>query len=127
MVDGMSLPLGTTSQTYRLFEQAMEERKQVVCRYGGFVREVWPAVLGWKNGAEKALTFQFAGGSSSRLPPGGEWRCLVLANVTDVTLSDGPWRTGRSHQTSQVCVDDVDLDVNPDSPFNPRRTLSWQR
>ena len=50
-----------------------------------------------------------------------------LHHVQSVTLREGPWRSGNSHQEFQVCVDDVDLDVNPDSPFHPRRKLSWQR
>jgi len=111
------------SDVYALFEQAMRERLQIVCTYRGHRREICPIVLGFKDGAEKALTFQFAGGSSSRLPAGGEWRCLALAEVTDVTLRPGPWHTGSSHQASQTCMTEVDLDVNPESPFNPRRRL----
>ena len=40
-----------------------------------------------------------------------------------VCLYDGYPRAGSSHRTSQTCVRDVDLDVNPGSPFDPRRKL----
>jgi NAD(P)-dependent dehydrogenase (short-subunit alcohol dehydrogenase family) len=50
--------------TYRLFERAMRERKQIVCTYEGYVREVCPHILGHTEGQEKALTYQF--GSESR-------------------------------------------------------------
>jgi hypothetical protein len=40
-----------------------------------------------------------------------------------VHLRDGPWRGGDRHTRPQGCVEDVDLDVNPTSPYNPRRRL----
>ena len=49
------------SAIYQVFHQAMAERKQVVCTYQGFRRELCPVILGHSDGAEKALTFQFAG------------------------------------------------------------------
>lgn len=111
------------SRTYELFRHAMAERRQIVCRYGGRRRELCPVVLGLTDGEETALTFQFGGDSTSRLPPGGEWRCLRLAKVSDVVLREGPWRAGSSHRRPQGCVREVDLDVNPDSPYRPPRRL----
>jgi hypothetical protein len=99
------------SPTYRLFRLAILGHMQVTCTYDGRYRELCPHVLGHKDGDEKALTFQFAGDSVSGLPPGGEWRCLSLAQVRDAQLRAGPWRTGFRHSTTQVCVDVVDLDV----------------
>jgi hypothetical protein len=109
------------STTYALFERAMRERKQVHCRYGGHRRALCPIILGYSRGEEKALTYQVGGGSGSGLPPGGEWRCLRLAKVSEARLHDGPWRAGSSHTQPQGCVEDVDLDVNPASPYDPRR------
>jgi hypothetical protein len=109
---------------YRLFAEAMAERKQILCTYDGHRRELCPIILGHSQGQEKALTFQFGGESSKGLPPGGEWKCLFLAKVSDVQLRDGPWRAGDRHQQRQTCVEIVDLDVNPASPYNPKRRLS---
>jgi hypothetical protein len=99
------------SPTYRLFREAILSHMQVTCTYAQRYRELCPHVLGHKDGDEKALTFQFAGDSVSGLPPGGEWRCLFLADVRDAQLRAGPWRTGFRHSATQVCVDVVDLDV----------------
>jgi len=112
-----------SSATYRLFEQAMREKKQIVCVYGSYSRELCPIILGHTQGQEKALTFQFGGSSKSGLPPGGEWRCLLLSEVSAVELRDGLWRAGSSHINEQTCVEDVDLDVNPASPYGPKRRL----
>jgi hypothetical protein len=109
------------SPTYRLFEQAIRERKQILCLYGGFRRELCPVILGHKSGQERALAYQIGGGSGSGLPAGGNWKCLFLSKVSDAHLRDGPWRTGSSHNRPQGCVDEVDLDVNPSSPYNPKR------
>jgi hypothetical protein len=111
------------SPTYELFALAMAERKQVLCTYDGYRRELCPIVLGHKAGKEVALTYQFAGGSRTRLPTRGQWRCLELAKVRDIQLRDGPWHAGASHERPQTCVDIVDLDVNPASPYNPHRRL----
>jgi len=100
------------SAAYGLFRQAILARKQVTCTYRGRYREVCPHILGHTKCEEKALTFQFAGESNSKLPPGGEWRCLVLAEVENIRLRDGPWHTGRSHRKTQSCVELVDIDVN---------------
>jgi hypothetical protein len=69
-------------------------------------------VLGHTDGQEKALTYQFAGKSSSGLPPNGEWRCFSLADVENARVREGAWHTGSSHMTTQVCVEVVDVDVN---------------
>lgn len=110
------------SATYGLFEQAMRERRPLVCMYDGHPRAICPIILGHSDGGEKALTWQF-GGSGSRGPVHGQWRCLELAKVTHAEFNDGRWQSGDSHKTSQTCVKDVDLDINPSSPFNPRRRL----
>ena len=113
-----------SSDAYNLFEQAMRKKKQIFCVYRGYPRELCPIILGHTHGQEKALTYQTGGGSRSGLPPGGEWRCLFLSEVSDVRLRVGPWRTGPSHIQEQKCVQDVDLDVNPLSPYEPKRALN---
>jgi hypothetical protein len=115
------------SSTYVLFAQAMAERKQIHCQYDGYRRELCPIVLGHSNGQEVALVYQFAGASRSGLPPGGQWKCLRLSKTDDVRLRTGPWHAGSSHRRAQACVEDVDLDVNPSSPYNPRRLLATLR
>jgi len=109
------------SQTYELFARAIRERRQIHCHYDGFPRALCPTVLGHRTGAEKVLAFQVGGQSSKGLKPEGEWKCLDLAKVKEARLEEGPWRSGSSHAQPQSCVDDVDLDVNPTSPYRPRR------
>ena len=111
------------SSAYKLFEEAMTLRKQTLCTYHGRLRELCPIILGHSQGREKALTYQFGGQSSKGLPPGGQWRCLWLSEVSNVRLRDGPWHAGDSHSQPQGCVEIVDLDVNPASPYNPKRRL----
>jgi hypothetical protein len=101
-----------TSATYRLFRKAILEEKQVACDYQGYYRELCPHIIGHTDGEEKVLAFQFAGETSTTLPPDGEWRCLYLSKVSNVVLRKGPWHAGSEHRRSQTCVEAIDLDIN---------------
>ena len=118
---------GPRSRTYEMFEEAMIDGKQIVCTYEGYPRELCPIILGHSRDQEKALVYQFGGRSRSRLPSGGQWKCLWLSKITDVQLRDGPWISGGRHSQKQTCVEVVDLDVNPDSPYGPKRDLQRLR
>ncbi len=111
------------SATYQLIEKAMVERKQVLCFYEGLARELCPSILGHTKGQERTFAYQFAGDASEGLPPGGDWKCLRLHKMREVKLRSGPWHTGSSHKSRQTCIENVDLDVNPQSPYHPRRRL----
>ena len=111
------------SSIYRQFSQAMAARKQILCEYDGYSRELCAIIIGHSKGEEKALTFQFGGQSKSGLPPQGEWRCLWLSKVRHVRLRDGPWQAGVRHTLPQGGVENVDVDVNPFSPYHPKRQL----
>ena len=112
-----------TSRVYERFVQAIADRKQVFCTYEGLPRELCPHILGHTKGEEVALTFQFGGQSKSGLPPGGEWRCFSLSKVRNVRLREGSLACRFQAQRPQPCVEVVDVDVNPSSPYRPRRKL----
>jgi hypothetical protein len=98
------------SATYTLCRNAILGEQQVVCRYDGRLRELCPHIIGTnKRGEEVVLAWQFGGESSGPLP---QWRCLKLDNVSDASPRSGRWHEGRSHQTTQTCVSDIDLDIN---------------
>jgi hypothetical protein len=98
------------SATYAVFRNAILGEQQIVCLYDGRVRELCPHVIGAnRRGEEVVLAWQFGGESSGPLP---QWRCLKLDNVSDARPRPGRWHEGRSHQTTQTCVSDIDLDIN---------------
>ena len=99
------------TDTYGLIRAAMLARRQVVATYKGHRRELCPHVLGTKEGRRQALFFQFGGGSSSALPPGGEWRCIPVDGLKDVVVRDGPWHTGVGHQYPETCLDTIDVEA----------------
>ena len=108
------------SATYELFLRAMREKKQIACVYQGHRRELCPILLGRTGLDEKSLVYQFAGDTSDgRIKPGGDWKCLKLAEVRDPVLRDGAWHAGDSHSAAQVCMKMVEYDVNPLSPYDP--------
>jgi len=97
--------------TYALVRRAIMERRQVQATYDGHQRRMCPHVLGTANGRPRALFFQFAGGSGGGLPPGGDWRCLLLDGLTGTSIHEGPWHT-RAHSEPQHCVDEIDLEID---------------
>ena len=100
------------SANYTIIRGAMERRQQIVCVYQGHQREICPHCIGAsKDGGEQMLGYQFAGGSSKGLPPGGEWRCLDVGQLRDVRARDGEWHTGDSHLAPQSCVKQVDFEI----------------
>jgi len=105
------------SATYDTIRQAMLLGKPVSLTYNSLYREVCVHALGLnKYGREQALTYQYAGDSTKGLPPGGEWRCIALANAFDARIIEGPWHTRNDHEETQTCVAQVDLElwVGPD-------------
>jgi predicted nucleic acid-binding protein len=112
---------GGHSSTFRLFHEAILNRKQITCMYQGFEREICPHILGHTDGVESALAFQFGGTSSRGLPRKGEWRCLRLAEAKNARMRDGDWYSGAGHQRTQRCVEAVYIDVNEAVPDQPGR------
>ncbi len=98
------------SDNFERFRHAILKKKQVICTYQSHVREVCPHVLGYKDGKEKVLTFQFAGTSKTGLPSLGEWRCFEVAQVGDLQMRDGAWKTAE-HRERQTCIDQVVIEV----------------
>jgi hypothetical protein len=97
--------------TYALVRRAIAEKLQVHATYSGHRRRMCPHVIGGRGGEPRALFFQFAGGSGRGLDPGGDWRCLPLAGLAEVSLHGGSWHT-RAHSEPQSCIEDVDLRVD---------------
>lgn len=100
------------SENYRIIRAAMEARQQIVCEYQGYERLLCPHCIGYgKNGGEQMLAFQFAGGSSKGLPPGGQWRCMDVRQMRSVQAREGEWHTGPRHLAPQTCVKEIDLEI----------------
>jgi hypothetical protein len=99
--------------TYDLIRKALIDRNQVICFYQGFYRECCPHCIGTKRGRSHVLMFQFAGQSSRGLPLGGNWRCMDIDDLSQVTVQSGPWYTDPRHSRPQTCIDIVDVEVGP--------------
>lgn len=103
-----------SSTVYNQIRDAILKKQHVIATYNGFRRSMCPHTLGWKNGKEQALFYQFAGGSSTGLSPKGSpnnWRCIPLAGLQDVEVEDGEWFTAPNHSRPQTCVGKVDVEV----------------
>ena len=90
-----------------LLIDAIENKRCISAVYGGYQRELCPHLLGTKAGVDHCLFFQFGGRSSKGLPPGGEWRCIPLAGLSNVTADDETWHTGSNFSKTDKCVDRI--------------------
>jgi hypothetical protein len=98
--------------SYQVLRDAIVNKRQVTCTYRGLAREICPHVIGTgKDGHEMVLSYQFGGRSSSGLPSGGEWRCMRVDEMSQVSSRAGPWHTGDNHSRPQTCVKDIDVEV----------------
>ncbi len=62
-------------------------------------------ITGSKDGVRHVLSFQFAGDSSQGLPPGGQWKCMEVDGLSNVSPREGLWFTGpRETGNPQPCV-----------------------
>lgn len=96
---------------FDIIRDAILEKKQVTGYYRGHYREMCPHVLGTKNGRAQALFYQFGGSSSSGLPADGEWRCIPLGGLSEVSSQAGAWYTSTGHTQPQTCVDAIEVEV----------------
>jgi len=90
---------------------AIQNKLIVTATYQGKLRIMCPHVIGDKDGTLNALFFQFAGESKSGLPPGGQWRCVHVDELSDVSIAPGEWHTGPDHTRPQTCVDEIIAEV----------------
>jgi len=100
-----------TYSLYNLMAGAILTRRQVCCTYRGAPYEVCPIMLGRKNGAAYVLTWQFAGMDEEGDFVRGRWQSLLLDELADVRLHDGPWYPGDRQTRPKSVFDDVDLDA----------------
>lgn len=102
------------ASNYDLIRTAIQNKQQVFATFGGHVRELCPHVIGTKNGRPQALFYQFGGSSSSgSIAPGspGNWRCLPIDGLSNVSVRAGQWHSGSNHSRPQTCVDIVDAEI----------------
>lgn len=95
---------------HALLREAIAEKRCVEAVFGGYRRGLCQHVLGTKDGELRVLCFQYAGGSSRGLPAGGDWRCLSLSGLSQVSTVGGSWRT-KPHSEPQHCIGEVEIEA----------------
>lgn len=100
--------------TYEIIRQAILDKDQILATYDGHKREMCPHVIGRKHGRAQALFYQFGGSSNSGIGPAGSpgnWRCIPIDQLTDVSSRKGEWFTASNHSRRQSCVGAIDVEV----------------
>lgn len=104
------------SSTFEAVRTAIRKKQTVTGRYNGHRRVMCPHVVGWNRGGdEQALFYQYGGSSSTGLSSPGSpnnWRCIPLARLFGIEVSDGDWHTAPNHSRPQTCVATIDTEVD---------------
>jgi hypothetical protein len=98
---------------FTLIKRAIKDKVQIHAKYNGHHRLMCPHLIGTKNGISHALFLQFGGGSESRLSPNPteNWRCIPVAELTEVAYFAGPFHTASNYSLHQSCVDKIDAQI----------------
>ena len=99
---------------YEAVKFAIGNKRIIRATYHGRERVMCPHVVGTKNGRSQALFYQFEGESTSGLDPDGSrgnWRCMLLDDLSDVSVEEGDWHTAPNHSREQTCVDEIDVEI----------------
>jgi hypothetical protein len=119
----MASPSPATGQSavevLRLIRTAILERHALRVIYDGLERVLCPQILGRnKNGQARILCLQVGGQSESGLrhqDGQGDWRCLALDKVSGVERVVATWQTGGDSVRRPNCIDQIELEVSPES------------
>ena len=99
--------------TYSALRDAILKKRQVIANYKCYRREMCPHAIGTKKGRAHVLCYQFGGEGSRGLTPGGEWRCLEVDELENVSVREGPWHTSPNYSSwTQSCIDRVDVELH---------------
>jgi hypothetical protein len=98
--------------TYDLIRQAVLDRCSLTATYQRRVRHFSPHAIGRSNdGQINVMGYQYAGETSTVLPPGGEWRCFEFRLLSDVRRNGDSWHTREDHSRPNTCVTQIDAQV----------------
>lgn len=104
-----------SSENYKIVKSAIQNKKSIEAMYLDKLRLLSPHTLGYTDGHEQALFYQFGGESNSRtIVPGSahreNWRCLRLDKLIIHRIID-EWHTSNDHSRPQNSVKIVDIEV----------------
>ena len=103
-----------STNSYQLLLTALNMRTSCYALYDNHPRYFCPHVIGYKDGVEQVLCWQYAGTSSKPLPAEGMWKCLTISKMVGLTTTDQAWHPGQPGKTGvpTPCVDQVEAIIN---------------
>lgn len=100
---------------YTIIRNAILKKQQIFADYQGYKREFCPHAIGKKDKINKALFYQFGGGSSQGQITHhsvSNWRCIPIDKLTNIRPVEGKWHTFGKHSQSQTCITQIDVEVS---------------
>jgi hypothetical protein len=115
---------GQVEDLYRILFKAVESRRPISAMYHGLPRLFCPHRLGRNSkGEQRVLCYQYGGESETGLGAPGSaenWRCIALAELSEVKRLRGRWRTAPNHSRPGHCIVNVDIDADDQPERDPQ-------
>lgn len=112
-------------EVYARVRNAVINRKPISAVYHRLYRLLCPHRLGWNRSRQsRVLCYQYGGESESGLEPEGSpanWRCIAVAELSEVELLQDAWRTAPNHSRPQTCVVELDVDAEDQPDGDPQK------
>lgn len=97
---------------YNIIKQAILHKQSLTGTYQRRIRHFSPHAIGQSDdGQTNVMAFQYGGDSSKGLPPGGEWRCFEVEQLSGVSVNGDAWQTGNGFSSPNTCVTRIDVTV----------------
>ena len=86
---------GNSVDSYHIVRQAILDKCSLSAIYQNKTRHFCPHAIGRDDSGDiNIMAFQYAGQSSHRLPPNGEWRYFRVRGLSSVVRNGDAWHTG---------------------------------
>lgn len=99
--------------SYDIIRQAVLDKCSLTAIYQGHIRHFSPHAIGRSNdGNANVMGYQYAGQTSTQLPPDGEWRCFEVRQLSNIQRNGDGWHTREDHSKPNTCVTQIDVQVS---------------
>jgi uncharacterized protein len=94
---------------YSRLQKAVLQRHTIKCLWKGLERQFCPYALGMKDGRAHIIVWQNGGKSWNPLRAQGDWRCVPIAQITDLQRDERAWQCDSAPPPPHMALDLVDV------------------
>ncbi|NHN85704.1 hypothetical protein GOB93_13780 [Acetobacter musti] len=90
---------------------AIKSRSNVSFTYHGRALTGSPHAVGKGDGEERVLIYVGSDDHKKVEPPGGQWKCLPIADLSDVATDSSPFHAGHPGKHEKTGLHEIDVSL----------------